>query len=300
MKLIPRQSLYLRLEPFGGVQKPGKSGSVLILTLWILITLSVLSVALGNFVSGQIRFSNVFTRAIVSEPLARAACFDALSERAEDKTAEYDSQKEMLKERVLESANNIRYRYHFEDEAAKININTASSDVLEKLPGIESKILSDAIVNSARRPFKVKEEVLLVEGMTKDKFTQFKDLVTVYGDGKININTAGAGVLSALGLEEGLIEIILRYRLESAGADGEPDTDDDGAFLNPASVLSDLRAFNSLSLTEEQQLLSLTNLWAVKSRITGVKISSDIRGKVGNNYLLVIDTEKKKIVSWNE
>jgi len=242
----------------------------------------------------------MFTRAIVSAPLARASVFDAISERAEDITPEYDSLKEMLKERVLESGNNIRYRYHYEDEGAKININTASSDVLEKLPGIESKILADAIVNSARRPFKVKEEILLVEGMTKDKFAQFKDLVTVYGDGKININTAGPGVLSALGLEEGLIDIIQRYRLESPGADGEQDTDDDGAFLIPASVLSDLRAFNSLSLTEEQQLLSLTNLWAVKSRITGVKILSDIRGRTGNNYLAVIDTGNKKIIAWNE
>jgi DNA uptake protein ComE-like DNA-binding protein len=242
----------------------------------------------------------VFTRAHASVPLAKAAAYDALCERAKDATPAYDSQKEMLKERVADSVNNIRYRYHFEDEAAKININIATSDILQRLPGIESKILADAIVNSARRPFKVKEEILLVEGMTKDKFRQCKDLITVYGDGKININTAGAGVLSALGLEEGLIEIILRYRSESPGPDGEQDTEDDGAFLSASGVLSELRGFNSLSLTEEQQLISVTNLLAVKSRITGVSISADIRGKAGNTYLLVIDTENKKIAAWNE
>ena len=63
-----------------------------------------------------------------------------------------------------------------------------------------------------RRPFKVKEEILLVEGMDKEKFEQFKDLITVYGDGKVNINTASEGVLKALGLEEELVGIIVRYR----------------------------------------------------------------------------------------
>lgn len=53
------------------------------------------------------------------------------------------------------------------------------------------------------------------------------DVFTVYGDGRININTAPRHVLSALqGLDEQATEAVLAYR---AGADGRFGTDDDAA-----------------------------------------------------------------------
>ncbi len=272
------------------------------LTLWVLIILSILGAALAGFIAGQIKFSNVFTRAVASVPLAKSAVIDAIYERAKDVTAEYDSEKEMLKVRERGFLNNnIRYKYHFEDEMAKVNINTASSEILGRLLGPDSDDdLAGAIFNSPRKPFKAKEELLLIEGMTKDKFRQVKNFITVYGDGKININTAPAEVLAALGLEKELIEIISRYRAESLGPDGKSGTDDDGAFLSPSNVLADLREFDDLGLAEEQKLLSITSFLAVKSKITGVKISPEIRGKAGNNYLVIIDIAKKKIISWAE
>lgn len=272
------------------------------LTLWALIILSILGAALAGFIAGQIRFSNAFTRAMASVPLAKSAVIDAVYERAKDATPGYDSEKEMLKERSREFLNNIRYKYHFEDEMAKVNINTVSSEILLRLPGFNSDDdkLAAAIVNSPRKIFKAKEEFLLIEGMTKDKFRQFKDFITVYGEGKININTAPPEVLAALGLEKELIEMISRYRVESFGPDGKSETDDDGAFLSPANVLADLREFDDLSLAEELQLVSITSFLTVKSKVTGVKISPEIRAKAGNNYLVIIDIEKKKIISWAE
>ncbi|MFH0828160.1 MAG: helix-hairpin-helix domain-containing protein, partial [Candidatus Omnitrophota bacterium] len=260
MKRITHQFSSLRLNPCFRALRISESGSILVLTLWALIILSILGAALAGFIAGQIRFSNVFTRAMASVPLAKSAVIDAIYERAKDATPGYDSEKEMLKERERKFINNIRYKYHFEDEMAKVNINTASSEILGRLLGLDSDDdLVVAIFNSPRKPFKSKEELLLIEGMAKDKFRQFKDFITVHGEGKININTAPAEVLAALGLEKELIEIISRYRAESFGPDGKSGTDDDGAFLSPANVLADLREFDDLSLKEEQQLLSITS-----------------------------------------
>jgi type II secretory pathway component PulK len=56
------------------------------------------------------------------------------------------------------------------------------------------------------------------------------DIFTVYGDGKININTASERILSSLqGLDEEAAELILTYR---AGMDGQFGTEDDMVFTS--------------------------------------------------------------------
>ncbi len=46
--------------------------------------------------------------------------------------------------------------------------------------------------------FEVTEELLLVKGITQDVFERIRDYVTVYGDGKININCASKRVIESL------------------------------------------------------------------------------------------------------
>lgn len=261
--------------------------------------MSILSVALGNFISGQIKFTNLFVRSIGSPPLAKAACYDAFYERKSETTASYDTQEELVEKREQAFKNNTGYAYHFEDEGSLININTVSAGVLKRLPGLDED-LAEAIVTSKRRPFKVKEEILLVEGIDREKFDQLKNIITVYGDGKININTVDKDVLYVLGLENELIELIMRFRKEYIGEDEKFDTQDDGAFLSSANIVSELRKFEMLTLAQEEQLLSLMHLWTVKSPYLKLKVSTKITGKPGNDYSIVIDTGNEKILSWNE
>ena len=47
-------------------------------------------------------------------------------------------------------------------------------------------------------PFETTEELLLVKGMTPEIFERLSDYVTVYGDGKVNVNYAPALVLETL------------------------------------------------------------------------------------------------------
>lgn len=288
-----------------------KSGSILIICLWALAVLSILSVAVAGFVFQEIKFANSFIRASVSLPLAKAASRRAFYERKKDSTLEYDTLQELKEERTQALCSNIDYRYYFVeqkiiadqeqiiDESALININLASSQTLKRLPGLDEDLVKE-IIDSPRRPFKLKEEVLLIEGLDKDKFKQIKDLITVYGEGKININTVSSEVLSILGLDADLIQIIMRYRKESAGADGEWGTEDDGAFIKQSNILSDLRSFTSLTLKQEQDLLSIMNILEVKSEYLRLNVIPQVKGKRGTHYLILIYPPENKIISWLE
>jgi len=272
--------------------------------------LSVLSLALANIVSIQMRFSNFFVRSVTSLPLVKIAYYSALSERSEEvkklkkdeepkKKREFDSEKLMLTPREGRFEGGLNYKYFFEDEGARININTAPVEVLAKLPGMEED-LAQSIIDSNLRPFRVKEELLLVEDITPEIFGKLKDSITVYGDGRININTASAEVLVALGLEEELVEILMRFRKEYIGKDEKEGTEDDGVFTTADGLLNQLREFTMLSLSQETQLLSTKNSLSVKSNIVRMKVFTAINARSGNTYSIVMDPPNKKILSWKE
>jgi type II secretory pathway component PulK len=83
------------------------------------------------------------------------------------------------------------------------------------------------------------------------------DVFTVYGNGKININTAAPAVLAALpGLDETAIETIAAWQ---GGPDGQPGTDDDGI----AATAADLAKIEGLT---EQQIELLTEYACFDSR----------------------------------
>jgi type II secretory pathway component PulK len=180
-------------------------------------------------------------------------------------------------------------RYGFQDEERKININWAPFEMLEQLPGVDSELAS-AIIDwrdlnqnpylddqNQEKPFgaedeayegrgysckdsmfQVVEELQLVVGMTYEIYQQVFPLVTVYGRGKVNINTASEEVLKMVartsfkkigGIERNadhLTEIFLDHR---NGLDDEEGTDDDEPFQNMALTVNQL-----LLGTEERRL----------------------------------------------
>jgi len=243
--------------------------------------------------------------------MAKAAISRVFEDRQKDTTPDYDSFQEMTRENTQALCDNLSYKYYFSekknidgegrfiDEGALININIVPVEVLKRLPGLDEDLAKN-ITEWSRRPFKRKEELLLVEGITKEIYNKFKDLITVYGAGKININTASSEVLSALGLDDELIGIIMRFRKEYIGADGKEGTDDDGAFTNAGTILSDLQRFSGLSLKQEQDLISLMNYLSVKSEYLRFNIIPQVKGKDGIHYCVVIHPRENKIISWSE
>lgn len=143
--------------------------------------------------------------------------------------------------------------YRIDDERAKVNLNTAPRGVIEELLRIggEDKPARDAITDSVLDwrdgnndfhlngaeddyygslpfpygskdgPFDFIEELLLVKGVSRALFygtgggeSGLSRLVTVHGDGRLNLNTAGEAVLSAVYGAGAANEILLKRKSE--------------------------------------------------------------------------------------
>jgi len=208
--------------------------------------------------------------------------------------------------------------YGMIDEERKININTASAAVLEALfqnqasltPG-QAKEIADSIVDwrdpddtrrengaetgyylslSSSYPcknnkFDILEELILVKGMRPEIFQAVRDFITIYGDGRVNINTAPYPVLHALGPSEILAEKIIRCR---AGSDEVEGTEDDEVFTQPSAIISALNKKQTLTQEETNQINNLITTNAIGVKSTYFQI-------VSSGYLADINTGEKDL-----
>jgi type II secretory pathway component PulK len=212
--------------------------------------------------------------------------------------------------------------YGMIDEESKININTASYEVLMRLPGMTSSLVysiidwrdkdnvtsPDGAENSyyqtMKKPYSCKnddfefiDELLLVKGCTSENLAQFRDLITVYGSGKVNINTAPRSVLKAIGLSDTLADVIIGYR---QGIDGMPGTKDDHVFLSIASINAQLNEYKSLTVDETTQLNNMNNMLTTVSTYFSIPIQVDLAKGGRRNVMAVVDKRQKRIVYWSE
>ena len=195
------------------------------------------------------------------------------------------------------------FRYGLADEAGKININKATFEVLKQLfevtgqttsqtaSDIADSILdwvdedSDPRENGAEdgyyqgltqayacknAKFQILEELLLVKGMTQEIFDKVSMHLTVYGDGKVNLNTAGKYVLRALGMSDALADKLIQFR---RGNDNQEATADDNVFESAGSAATALSSGVSLAAEEADQFNGV-----VASGLVGVR-SDHFRGE---------------------
>jgi DNA uptake protein ComE-like DNA-binding protein len=182
------------------------------------------------------------------------------------------------------------------DEESRININSATAEVIARLPGLDLS-LAEAITTSALRPFHIKQELLSVAGVNAETFDKFKDFITVHSSGRVNINTAPQEVLEALGLESYLAEAICEFR---KGSDGEEATEDDGIFQTVAGITETLNAFRGLS---EPQVAAITNLvtqdrLAIEGENFCLTAQAYLLDRPAVRYNIII--AKDKIEEWRE
>jgi general secretion pathway protein K len=199
------------------------------------------------------------------------------------------------------------------DEERKLNINKAPKETLEnffnQMNIEEAKNLASSIIDwrdldyetdkggaenayynnlenpySARNgPFKSIYELLLVKGMSKNSFDIIKDYITVFGDGKVNLNTAQKEVLTALGLTPPLIIKINEYR---NGPDGKQFTSDDREFSDTESIIPILDSFKGLTDDEKKELEAAIagNLIGVKAQSFQVRTTGNVSGRRTGSY----------------
>jgi DNA uptake protein ComE-like DNA-binding protein len=107
-------------------------------------------------------------------------------------------------------------------------------------------------------PFEVLEEVRLVKGFNANVFEKLKNCITIYGSGKVNINTAGRAVLSAIGLTSLAVDKLLAVR---TGKDGIAGTSDDYVFTSISEAAPAVTKDGGFSPTELADMSNAINAY---------------------------------------
>lgn len=224
-------------------------------------------------------------------------------------------------------------RYGMIDEESKININTAKKDeivrLLELVVGLDDEasenlalsiidwrqegesvlegFSSDSYYNQLKDPYRPKnnnfesiEELLLVEGVNQDILDRLRWFVTIYGDGRVNINTASWHVLVALGFDLDVVDKIISVR---NGADEKPATSDDYFFNDTLDFVSKIESFESLSeheIKRATQIVLDNNIVTAGSFYQIRAIAKKDRSENKKNIICVYNSSDRAIEYWNE
>lgn len=279
-----------------GGNKADDKGSILVVSIWMLIIFSIFAAGLYKIGLSQINLAQRLEALTLSQHAAVAVCKYVRWELEQDETI-YDSLYE-LQQQKYRDLGFTRVTYTLIDEESKIDINIMPEEVLGRLPGINEDV-AKTIAESLLRPFCAKEELLLIDGIDEDSFSQFSKFITAHSNGRVNINTASQEVLGSLGLDESLVNVIMSFR---GGIDGKEGTEDDGVFETTQGILDTLRSFTGLFEAQEKQLLSvISNGWlGVQGENFLLSMKTEVFGKPARSYDVIIDTKADKITQWME
>lgn len=166
------------------------------------------------------------------------------------------------------------------DEESRLNLNRADRGMLRALGGSVTEGAAKAIVARAvDSPFASVDEVATLPEVTPAIMREgLHGRVTVYGNGRVNVNTASAEVLRCMEmLSEEKVSSLLAHRM---GEDGKPGTEDDAPFR----TIGEVEEFLSMSEGEFARLepwLSVSSshftITATSSLAWGQKAGSELR-----------------------
>ena len=204
--------------------------------------------------------------------------------------------------------------YAIEDLERYVNINTAPEDVVENLPGIDRPLArklhfrragtDDAGVAAASGPLPFQDvaEVRSLDGISDREWrgeagkAGLRSVLTTFGDGRVNVNTATCDVLRALpGVGDQAARDILSAR---NGGDGQPGTADDIGW-------SAWDGFSTDTGVRGEVLQSLKLLCKFDSsyfKISGMatRRGGRIRSACAAVYRLSGGSEAPTLISWTE
>ena len=311
----------------------GASGSVLVFVVWTVAVLSVMAAGLGMRGVFALGVTERLEQQLKTAYIAAGGVQYALVAMSQDQTPETDRPHEAwqtLNEWIAwqNASGYVEVGPGLADEDGQINLNTASLEVLQNLLGqvgvpegqlqaIAAAIVDwrdaddiaspqgaegsyyrnlEAAYDAKDGPFESVEELLLVRGVTPALWARLAPLVTVYGSGRLNINTAGVEALTALGLSAGAVGAILNY---CHGEDGEAGTGDDRVFRSASEVLLELeKSFSDQDRIAWAQLMG--DFLAVKSDDFWVSITARTKSEKDRVHLTAVVSRSGQVKAWHE
>jgi len=233
-----------------------------------------------------------------------------------------------------DSAGQTKVRYGLIDEERKINVNIVDAEVMERLfkvvlgvDEVHAQDLAASIVdwrdadselstpvgsaedpyyrNLADSPYEAKDaplegmdELRLIKGVDVNSMEKLKDYLTVFGDGKININTAPKAVLLAVGMSTYLADKVMSYRF---GKDGVLGTEDDNVFDLYANIVPNLSQFVSLSDSEVADLSRIADQFLkVQSENFMARAVANLNNRRNTTEIVAVFNRSGDILYWHE
>jgi len=299
-----------------------KHAMVLIVVVYIVATLSALAVALSFRSRAAIKSSTFLIEKIQQDEIAHAICVQACYMLGVD-DQNVDSPDETwanLHRFMPPDANGWEVDWKLIDESSKININLAYPDMLLRLKPLDEATVAsimdwldpddvpnpdgaeDSYYVSLESGYNCKNgaidniaELLLIKGISpqiyygsnlagQENSIGLNNLLTIYGDGKININTASKTVLDTIPLlcDAAVDEIISRQ------------TSPTGKF----SSMDDIEKNDNFTAADKLTLMQIA-----KFNSNHFQIQIKIKNKAQNiqsEYLVIIERQdlNTKILNW--
>lgn len=221
-------------------------------------------------------------------------------------------------------------RYGLADEERKLNLNTAPLMALQALlmdPGglreRDAEETAGAIVDwrdadtdehaggaenyyyetrnpgydCKDAPFENAEELLLVKGVGPALYSRIEPFVTVYGSGRVNLNTASPTVLRALGLSPAGVAGLETFR---AGNDSLEGTDDDLELESVAAVQSTLRGYVPAEDLARLTALAGEKLLSTSGEAFRMSIQAEAGGPLSRMRVVCVVDRTGEIKQWSE
>ncbi len=283
-----------------------QSGSALTIALVLVFSISIFAVASSGIVRSDFIASKKFKNSIKAGFLARAGFEQAVQLLRQDRN-DFDSLNEtwnenetLFKDVKLDDGyfsvgHSLKREKIFGivDEDSKVNINIVDKEMLLLLPGLGRDEV-ERIIKARKQSLFYRPLDLVVRGIiNEDLFISIKDLITVWGEGLLNVNTASREVLSVVpGLHTSEVDAIFNFR---RGADRLEGTEDDGIF----KTIIDLSSLSGIQFIDVAKIFKVaSDQFHIISEGT-VNIKSLSRGKKVIDVVVERKREKVTVKYWN-
>jgi DNA uptake protein ComE-like DNA-binding protein len=304
--------------------KRSQNGFVLISVLWVTVILTVLVVGFGRRAMLDRRAATISMDYSIVRAEARGqvqegavdivntmALFAILGRRTGGVPIPQFQFKSAPEPEVTGEKGNFQIEdmtyFTIEDEERKIPINAASEELLEAIPGLTFSMVNEIIsrrggesADDEETPYQSIEEIREIDGISDDDWfgdenePGLRDVITLWGDGKINLNTASEAVLRLIpDIDEDIITGIVEFR---QGPDGRLGTDDDVQFGN----MSDISKRLELSAGHLSGLREFVKLESSYYRITGVATLRGGKVRASSTAIISINRSQSEVLRWSE
>jgi DNA uptake protein ComE-like DNA-binding protein len=250
-------------------------GYVLVIVMGLLAALGMMAFSLGAATRADLTRTRRFQDETAAELLAKAGIdwtihyLNTVARQGHLWQAPWTSQAALFQSRPLSVGTfDVQYtdpggtlHYGLQDEEARVNLNTAPVALLAALPDGGTELAEAIVKHRQQEPWGAPED-LLHRGLVSPPVwygntaqAGLSAYLTVWGSGKMNINTASPVVIAAVpGMTSALVEAMVRYR---QGDDEQLGTSDDRYFRTVAD-LATLPGVDPRGLEQAEAFLTVT------------------------------------------